>query len=46
VLHTSHRVAVLRDRRKVAELPAEGLDEARVLRIIAGHEAGVAELAA
>ena len=46
VLHTSHRVAVLRDRRKVAELPAEGLDEARVLRIIAGHEAGAAELAA
>jgi len=40
VLHTSHRVAVLRDRRKVAELPAEQLDEARVLRIIAGHDSG------
>jgi simple sugar transport system ATP-binding protein len=46
VLHTSHRVAVLRDRRKVAELPAEVLDEARVLRIIAGHETGIEELAA
>jgi simple sugar transport system ATP-binding protein len=46
VLHTSHRVAVLRDRRKVAELPADELDEARVLRIIAGHEAAVEELAA
>jgi simple sugar transport system ATP-binding protein len=38
VLHTSHRVAVLRDRRKVAELPADELDEARVLHIIAGHD--------
>jgi simple sugar transport system ATP-binding protein len=46
VLQTSHRVVVLRDRRKVAELPAEVLDEARVLRIIAGHEAAPAELAA
>jgi len=46
VLHTSHRVAVLRDRRKVAELPAEVLDEARVLSIIAGHETGIEELAA
>ena len=46
VLHTSHRVAVLRDRRKVAELPAEELDEARVLRIIAGHDDPVEELAA
>ncbi|HTT11943.1 MAG TPA: sugar ABC transporter ATP-binding protein [Burkholderiaceae bacterium] len=46
VLHTSHRVAVLRDRRKVAELPADELDEARVLRIIAGHETGLEELAA
>jgi simple sugar transport system ATP-binding protein len=39
VLHTSHRVAVLRDRRKVAELPSTELDEARVLHIIAGHDA-------
>jgi simple sugar transport system ATP-binding protein len=46
VLQTSHRVAVLRDRRKVAELPADGLDEARVLRIIAGHHAAAAERAA
>jgi monosaccharide-transporting ATPase len=46
VLQTSHRVAVLRDRRKVAELPADELDEARVLRIIAGHEAGIEERAA
>ncbi len=38
MLTTSHRVAVLRDRRKVAELPAGELDEARVLRIIAGHD--------
>jgi galactofuranose transport system ATP-binding protein len=45
VLHTSHRVVVLRDRRKVAELPAEALDEARVLRIIAGHDAMTAEAA-
>ncbi|MBX3608045.1 MAG: sugar ABC transporter ATP-binding protein [Piscinibacter sp.] len=38
VLATSHRVAVLRERRKVAELPAAELDEARVLRIVAGHD--------
>jgi simple sugar transport system ATP-binding protein len=38
VLATSHRVAVLRDRRKVAELAAADLDEAGVLRIIAGHD--------
>jgi simple sugar transport system ATP-binding protein len=38
VLHTSHRIVVLRDRRKVAELPAETLDEAGLLRIIAGHD--------
>lgn len=44
VLQTSHRVAVLRDRRKVAELPAEVLDEARVLRIIAGHDPTVGEV--
>ena len=44
VLHTSHRIVVLRDRRKVAELPAETLDEAGLLRIIAGHDA--AEVAA
>jgi simple sugar transport system ATP-binding protein len=38
VLRTSHRVAVLRDRRKVAEHDAAELDEARVLHIIAGHD--------
>jgi galactofuranose transport system ATP-binding protein len=38
VLATSHRVVVLRDRRKVAELPAAGLDEARVMAIVAGHD--------
>ncbi len=38
VLATSHRVAVLRDRCKVAELPAAGLDEVRVMAIVAGHD--------
>lgn len=42
VLRTSHRVAVMRERRKVAELDlAEGdeaLDEQRVLHIIAGSD--------
>jgi monosaccharide-transporting ATPase len=38
VLATSHRVVVMRDRRQVAELPAAELDEARVLRIVAGHD--------
>lgn len=38
VLRTSHRVAVLRDRRKVAEHDSPELDEARVLHIIAGHD--------
>ena len=35
VLRVSHRVAVLRDRRKVAERPSAGLTEAEVFRIIA-----------
>jgi len=38
VLHTSHRIVVLRERRKVAELPSAELDERRVLHIIAGHD--------
>ena len=42
VLRTSHRVAVLRDRRKVAEHDTAELDEARVLHIIAGHDEPVA----
>lgn len=42
VLATSHRVAVLRERRKVAELPAAEIDEARVMAIVAGHEDEVA----
>ena len=42
VLATSHRVAVLRDRRKVAERPAAELDEAGVLAIVAGHDSEVA----
>jgi galactofuranose transport system ATP-binding protein len=41
VLTTSHRVAVLRDRRKVAEMASQELDEARVLRIVAGHDESV-----
>lgn len=45
VLATSHRVAVLRERRKVAELPAAELDEARVLRIVAGHDEAVEAVA-
>jgi simple sugar transport system ATP-binding protein len=39
VLRVSHRVAVLRDRRKVAELPGDGLDEDHVYRLIAGGHA-------
>jgi ABC-type sugar transport system ATPase subunit len=39
VLHTSHRVVVLRDRHMVAERAAAVLDEAGVLHIIAGHDA-------
>jgi simple sugar transport system ATP-binding protein len=37
VLRVSDRVAVLRDRRKVAEFPSSEVDEQRVLRIIAEH---------
>ncbi|GLU31132.1 sugar ABC transporter ATP-binding protein [Trinickia caryophylli] len=39
VLRVSHRVAVLRDRRKVAELAGDGLDEDQVYRLIAGGQA-------
>jgi simple sugar transport system ATP-binding protein len=39
VLRVSHRVAVLRDRRKVAELAGDKLDEDEVYRLIAGGNA-------
>jgi simple sugar transport system ATP-binding protein len=39
VLRISHRVAVLRDRRKIAELDEDGLDEDQVYRLIAGGNA-------
>jgi simple sugar transport system ATP-binding protein len=32
----SHRIAVLRDRRKVADLTGEALEESEVYRLIAG----------
>jgi simple sugar transport system ATP-binding protein len=36
VVRDSHRVAVLRDRRKVTELTGDEIDERRILQIIAG----------
>jgi monosaccharide-transporting ATPase len=39
VLRYSDRIAVMRDRRKVAEVAAAGADEQQVYRIIAGGEA-------
>jgi len=38
VLRVSHRVAVLREKRKVAELPVAQVNEQLVMGIIAGHE--------
>jgi galactofuranose transport system ATP-binding protein len=39
VLRVSDRIAVLRDRRKVAELAGDELDEHEVYRLIAGGQA-------
>jgi simple sugar transport system ATP-binding protein len=36
VVRDSHRVVVLRDRRKVTELAGDAIDERRILQIIAG----------
>ncbi|WP_211251788.1 sugar ABC transporter ATP-binding protein [Andreprevotia chitinilytica] len=38
VVRVSHRIAVLRDRRKVGELPAGSVDEQAVFQLIAGGE--------
>ena len=43
VLRVSHRIAVLRDRRKLTELPNEGLSEADIFRVIAGATADASE---
>jgi len=42
VVRRSHRVAVLRDRRKVAELSGEEIDEQAIMRAIAGADAPAA----
>lgn len=39
VVRRSHRVAVLRDRRKVAELTGDDISEAKIMTIIAGEAA-------
>ncbi|MFQ5805341.1 MAG: hypothetical protein ACE5I3_02695 [Phycisphaerae bacterium] len=39
VVRRSHRVAVLRDRRKVAELTGDDISEANIMNIIAGNVA-------
>ena len=38
MLRVSHRVAVLRERRKVADLAAADIDEPRLMGLIAEHE--------
>ncbi|MPW17760.1 ATP-binding cassette domain-containing protein [Paraburkholderia sp. CNPSo 3157] len=38
VVRVSHRIAVLRDRRKVAEISGEGVSEDQVYRLIAGGQ--------
>lgn len=38
VVRVSHRIAVLRDRRKVAELAGDDVSEERIYRLIAGGE--------
>jgi simple sugar transport system ATP-binding protein len=43
VLRLSHRLVVLKDRRKVAERPNRGIDVNDVLEIITGEPGGLAE---
>jgi len=38
VLRVSHRIAVMRDRRKVAELPNQRLTEADIFRVITASQ--------